>query len=229
MYNVQAHPAFHAQQQTSDPPKDNGAFHQSPIPSSCYDSPPPPPTHHSRAPSSPQPYSSSYDPPTLPFHKDIPHQQHQQQQHQQGYYYEDWETKNSHSKASEPTSPDSFNDDTQRQNMHHLFEKKRKRRESHNLVERRRRNNINDRISELATLLPDPEVSRTNKGTILKKSVDHIRLLHDKLRSHQHRIQELEHRLEMYRVRINNPESQPHATMIPTGHPLDNSSSQAYT
>ncbi|GAA5824722.1 hypothetical protein JCM11251_005314 [Rhodosporidiobolus azoricus] len=36
-----------------------------------------------------------------------------------------------------------------------LSEKRRKRRESHNLVERRRRDNINDRISELACLLPD--------------------------------------------------------------------------
>lgn len=35
-----------------------------------------------------------------------------------------------------------------------LSEKKRRRRESHNLVERRRRDNINDRIAELSTLLP---------------------------------------------------------------------------
>ncbi|KAL0082283.1 Myc-type, basic helix-loop-helix domain-containing protein [Phycomyces blakesleeanus] len=90
------------------------------------------------------------------------------------------------------------------QNMQHLFEKKRKRRESHNLVERRRRDNINDRISELATLLPDPDAIKTNKGTILKKSVDHIKLLHDKLQLHQQRIQELESMLEMYRVRVHN-------------------------
>ncbi|GAA5953689.1 hypothetical protein JCM21900_001703 [Sporobolomyces salmonicolor] len=36
-----------------------------------------------------------------------------------------------------------------------LSEKRRKRRESHNAVERRRRDNINDRISELALLLPE--------------------------------------------------------------------------
>lgn len=36
-----------------------------------------------------------------------------------------------------------------------LTEKRRKRRESHNAVERRRRDNINDRIQELATLLPE--------------------------------------------------------------------------
>lgn len=35
-----------------------------------------------------------------------------------------------------------------------LTEKRRKRRESHNAVERRRRDNINDRISELAALIP---------------------------------------------------------------------------
>ncbi|BGP19539.1 hypothetical protein JCM10213_000139 [Rhodosporidiobolus nylandii] len=34
-------------------------------------------------------------------------------------------------------------------------EKRRKRRESHNLVERRRRDNINDRINELASLIPE--------------------------------------------------------------------------
>ncbi|KAM6492743.1 Helix-loop-helix DNA-binding domain containing protein [Amanita muscaria] len=43
-------------------------------------------------------------------------------------------------------------------------EKRRRRRESHNAVERRRRDNINDRISELATLIPECmlEVSGTN-------------------------------------------------------------------
>lgn len=34
-------------------------------------------------------------------------------------------------------------------------EKRRKRRESHNAVERRRRDNINDRIAELSTMLPE--------------------------------------------------------------------------
>jgi hypothetical protein len=36
-----------------------------------------------------------------------------------------------------------------------LSERRRKRRESHNAVERRRRDNINDRIAELALLLPE--------------------------------------------------------------------------
>lgn len=101
--------------------------------------------------------------------------------------------------------------------MQQIFEKKRRRRESHNAVERRRRDNINDRISELATLLPDRDAIKTSKGTILQKSVDHIRLLHDKLNQHQHRIQELEQMLEMYRVR-----------MIPSGHPLNLSGIQPH-
>ena len=34
-------------------------------------------------------------------------------------------------------------------------EKRRRRRESHNAVERRRRDNVNEKISELATLIPE--------------------------------------------------------------------------
>lgn len=109
--------------------------------------------------------------------------------------------------------------------MQHIFEKKRRRRESHNAVERRRRDNINDRITELATLLPDRDAVKSNKGTILRKSVDHIRLLHDKLRQHQQRIQELENMLEVYRVR---PGHQQTSTMIPPGHPLDLSGIQPH-
>ncbi|EOR04122.1 hypothetical protein J056_002200 [Wallemia ichthyophaga EXF-994] len=51
-----------------------------------------------------------------------------------------------------------------------LTERRRRRRESHNAVERRRRDNINERIAELATLLPEelladvgPPNSRSNK------------------------------------------------------------------
>ena len=53
------------------------------------------------------------------------------------------------------------------------------------LVERRRRFNINDRIKELGTLLPKQNEQhydivrdvRQNKGSILKASVDYIKLL----------------------------------------------------
>lgn len=125
--------------------------------------------------------------------------------------------------------------------MQQLFEKKRRRRESHNAVERRRRDNINDRINELATLLPDRDANKANKGTILRKSVDHIRLLHDKLGEYQQRIQELESMLTVYRVRggdgsggdaqgggtnANLGQQQQQVMMPPpppppTGHPLD--------
>ncbi|KAL9559457.1 hypothetical protein PS6_000779 [Mucor atramentarius] len=124
-----------------------------------------------------------------------------------------------------PTSPGSLEDEILQRNMQHIFEKKRRRRESHNAVERRRRDNINDRITELATLLPDRDAVKSNKGTILRKSVDHIRQLHDKLRQHQQRIQELENTLEVYRVRMGHQQT---ATMIPPGHPLDLSGIQPH-
>lgn len=103
-----------------------------------------------------------------------------------------------------------------------MMEKKRRRRESHNagnsllncfmkhshavayLVERRRRENINDRIQELGSLLPEPMLeecnsncaggtsNKPNKGAILRKSVDHIRLLQQDVNTYRHRIQELE-------------------------------------
>ncbi|KAJ3019902.1 hypothetical protein HKX48_001626 [Thoreauomyces humboldtii] len=59
-----------------------------------------------------------------------------------------------------------------------ITEKRRRRRESHNAVERRRRDNINEKIQELASLLPDfpaDAQNRPNKGTILCRSVDYIR------------------------------------------------------
>lgn len=43
-------------------------------------------------------------------------------------------------------------------------DKRRKRRESHNAVERRRRDNINDRITELATLIPEVLLDPTSAG-----------------------------------------------------------------
>lgn len=120
--------------------------------------------------------------------------------------------------------------------MQQLFEKKRRRRESHNAVERRRRDNINERINELATLLPDRDATKANKGMILRKSVDHIRILHEKLGQYQRRIQELENLVEMYRMRsggnLGMDRQEAHvaaaATMIPSGHPLDLSSMQSH-
>lgn len=59
-----------------------------------------------------------------------------------------------------------------------LNEKRRRRRESHNAVERRRRDNINEKIQELATLLPEfhPDTqNKPNKGVILRRSVEYIR------------------------------------------------------
>ncbi|CAO3680875.1 hypothetical protein G6F70_002443 [Rhizopus microsporus] len=86
-----------------------------------------------------------------------------------------------------------------------LTEKKRRRRESHNAVERRRRENINERIQELGTLLPDymyEEITthignnnKPNKGAILRKSVDHIKLLQQQVSNYKQRIQELESQL----------------------------------
>ncbi|KAI9480403.1 MAG: helix-loop-helix DNA-binding domain-containing protein [Benjaminiella poitrasii] len=99
-----------------------------------------------------------------------------------------------------------------------IFEKRRRRRESHNAVERRRRDNINERIYELSTLLPDhlidsvpassnvmsiaPGQSGTNakpinKGTILKLSVDHIKELRDEISTYKNRILELESLIDM--------------------------------
>ncbi|ORZ13500.1 hypothetical protein BCR42DRAFT_492902 [Absidia repens] len=94
-----------------------------------------------------------------------------------------------------------IDDELQQQHMQQIFEKKRRRRESHNAVERRRRDNINERIFELSTLLPDRDAIKNNKGTILRKSVEHIRLLHEQVGKCQNRIQELENMMGMYRMR----------------------------
>jgi len=57
--------------------------------------------------------------------------------------------------------------------------------DNHNMIERRRRYNINDKIKELGTLLPRQNEQyydlvrdvRHNKGSILKASVDYIKIL----------------------------------------------------
>ncbi|KAI8820214.1 helix-loop-helix DNA-binding domain-containing protein [Fimicolochytrium jonesii] len=76
-----------------------------------------------------------------------------------------------------------------------LNEKRRRRRESHNAVERRRRDNINEKIQELATLLPDfanDLQNRPNKGVILRRSVDYIRQMQTFAMMQVDRAQELE-------------------------------------
>ncbi|XP_023850890.1 transcription factor E3b isoform X1 [Salvelinus sp. IW2-2015] len=70
--------------------------------------------------------------------------------------------------------------------------KERQKKDNHNLIERKRRFNINDRITELGSIIPnsrDLEL-RWNKGTILKASVDYIR----KLQKEQQRAKEVEMR-----------------------------------
>merc|ERR1719422_1384198 len=65
------------------------------------------------------------------------------------------------------------------------LQKDRQKKDNHNMIERRRRFNINDRIKELGTLLPKQNEQyyelvrdvRQNKGSILKASVDYIRIL----------------------------------------------------
>ncbi|KAG0052701.1 hypothetical protein BGZ83_002220 [Gryganskiella cystojenkinii] len=82
---------------------------------------------------------------------------------------------------------------------HLMNEKRRRRRESHNAVERRRRDNINEKIQELATLLPEVYVdtaNKPNKGVILRKSVDYIRHLQQLVASQTNRNQELEAQLQ---------------------------------
>ncbi|KAI9261125.1 helix-loop-helix DNA-binding domain-containing protein [Sporodiniella umbellata] len=107
-------------------------------------------------------------------------------------------------------------DEISQKNIQEIFEKRRRRRESHNAVERRRRDNINERIQELCTLLPErlidsaPTTSSmmsvnsgsnaggkaVNKGTILKLSVDHIKELREEVAQYQRRIKELEQMVE---------------------------------
>ncbi|KAI8340672.1 helix-loop-helix DNA-binding domain-containing protein [Chlamydoabsidia padenii] len=107
-------------------------------------------------------------------------------------------------------------------NLQAMMEKRRRRRESHNAVERRRRENINDRIHELGCLLPESmleeitnasnngahspssnnnnngNAGKPNKGAILRKSVDHIRLLQQEAAIYRQRVNELELILEQY-------------------------------
>ncbi|XP_017476043.1 PREDICTED: transcription factor E3-like [Rhagoletis zephyria] len=76
------------------------------------------------------------------------------------------------------------------------WKKDRQKKDNHNQIERRRRYNINDRIKELGTLLPRTadeakhyemvKDMKQNKGTILKASVDYVKLL----KKENHRMQQ---------------------------------------
>ena len=60
-------------------------------------------------------------------------------------------------------------------------EKKRQRRESHKAVEKRRRESLNDGITELQKLLPEPE---KNKGRIIHAAVEYIKELRTESETH---------------------------------------------
>ncbi|KAG8712496.1 hypothetical protein FRC08_014498 [Ceratobasidium sp. 394] len=126
-----------------------------------------------------------------------------------------------------------------------LSEKRRRRRESHNAVERRRRDNINEKISELSTLIPEclltdnpapttgkddvlgpvdeeggKEGPKANKGMILRKSVDYIKYLQQLVRAQASRNRELESQLSQYRGADGTP-SDPAASLLAGVNGLD--------
>ncbi|XP_076676343.1 transcription factor Mitf isoform X2 [Andrena cerasifolii] len=92
----------------------------------------------------------------------------------------------------------------------HALAKDRQKKDNHNMIERRRRFNINDRIKELGTLLPktnDPP----NKGTILKSSVEYIKLLKNELtrmKQNELRHKQLEHQNRRLLLRVQELELQ---------------------
>ncbi|KAI8879248.1 HLH-domain-containing protein [Backusella circina FSU 941] len=109
----------------------------------------------------------------------------------------------SHSNFTQNNKDPDYDDDYSNQaNMQAIMEKRRRRRESHNAVERRRRDNINDRIQELGTLLPDnvdDGINKMNKGTILRKSVEQIKKLQQDVMQYKQRIRDLELVLHQFR------------------------------
>lgn len=96
------------------------------------------------------------------------------------------------------------------------WQKDRQKKDNHNQIERRRRYNINDRIKELGTLLPRTleeakhyemvKDMKHNKGTILKASVDYLKLL----RKENHRLNDENTRLGEDRRRLNEEREQMH-------------------
>lgn len=90
--------------------------------------------------------------------------------------------------------------------------KERLKKDNHNQIERRRRYNINDRIKELSSLLPTSNDDakyhalvrdmKQHKGTILKASVDYLRLLKKEVNDLEKRQQELEIENKQMRIAI---------------------------
>ncbi|CAL1688866.1 unnamed protein product [Lasius platythorax] len=108
----------------------------------------------------------------------------------------------------------------------HALAKDRQKKDNHNMIERRRRFNINDRIKELGTLLPktnDPYYEivrdvRPNKGTILKSSVEYIKLLKNELtrmKQNELRHKQLEHQNRRLQLRVQELELQAKAHGLP--------------
>lgn len=108
----------------------------------------------------------------------------------------------------------------------HALAKDRQKKDNHNMIERRRRFNINDRIKELGTLLPktnDPYYEivrdvRPNKGTILKSSVEYIKLLKNELtrmKQSELRHKQLEHQNRRLLLRVQELELQAKTHGIP--------------
>ncbi|XP_017758135.1 PREDICTED: microphthalmia-associated transcription factor isoform X1 [Eufriesea mexicana] len=108
----------------------------------------------------------------------------------------------------------------------HALAKDRQKKDNHNMIERRRRFNINDRIKELGTLLPktnDPYYEivrdvRPNKGTILKSSVEYIKLLKNELtrmKQNELRHKQLEHQNRRLLLRVQELELQVKAHGLP--------------
>ncbi|XP_011304746.1 transcription factor EC isoform X2 [Fopius arisanus] len=112
----------------------------------------------------------------------------------------------------------------------HALAKDRQKKDNHNMIERRRRFNINDRIKELGTLLPktnDPYYEivrdvRPNKGTILKSSVEYIKLLKNELtrmKQSETRHKQLEHQNRRLLLRVQELELQAKAHGLPVTDP----------
>ncbi|RDD37858.1 Microphthalmia-associated transcription factor [Trichoplax sp. H2] len=80
--------------------------------------------------------------------------------------------------------------------------KDRQKKDNHNLIERRRRFNINDRIKELGALLPKQDADmKTNKGIILKATVDYVKKLQREI-VRLRQLEEKQHQLEATNKRL---------------------------